>query len=172
MTGVQTCALPIYTSYHYYAFSGTNLLTRCHSASSCFLLFLVSEKLFWKYSRNWTKQNPRCLFFPTRSRSPKERRRGAPRRPHHVVARVPPLAHRHVVRSPRASTDIAHSPINCRFRENPKHVSLHPQKVPEPPPSSTLAREGSEALPGTLPERGIITGGLYIAMPSSGVMCE
>jgi len=31
---------------------------------------------------------------------------------------------------------------------------------------------GSEALPGTLPERGIITGGLYIAMPASGVMRE
>ena len=32
--------------------------------------------------------------------------------------------------------------------------------------------EGSEALPGTLPERGIITGGLYITMPASGVMRE
>ena len=27
----------------FYAFSGTNILTRCHSASSYFLLFLVSE---------------------------------------------------------------------------------------------------------------------------------
>src|SRR3954462_2140062 len=36
-----------------YAFSGTNLLTSCRSASSCFLLFLVSEKLHMKYSRNW-----------------------------------------------------------------------------------------------------------------------
>ena len=111
-------------------------------------------------------------IFLSRTRSPKERRRGAPRRPHHVVARVPPLARRHVVRGPRASTDIAPSPINCLSRENPKHPSFHPRKVPEPPPSSTLAREGSEALPGSLPERGIITGGLYIAMPSSGVMCE
>src|SRR3954454_1783622 len=34
----------------YLAFSGTNLLTRCHSASSCFLLFLyfskVTQKIF------------------------------------------------------------------------------------------------------------------------------
>ena len=42
----------------------------------------------------------------------------------------------------------------------------------QPPPSPTLDREGSEALPSTLPERGIITGGLYIAMPASGVMRE
>ena len=35
--------------YTFYAFSGTNLLTRCHSASSCFLLLLVSETLHRKY---------------------------------------------------------------------------------------------------------------------------
>src|SRR3954465_4545098 len=29
----------------YLAFSGTNLLTRCHSASSCFLLFLYFRKV-------------------------------------------------------------------------------------------------------------------------------
>src|SRR3954468_3717211 len=32
----------------YLAFSGTNLLTRCHSASSCFLLFLYSRKVVHK----------------------------------------------------------------------------------------------------------------------------
>ena len=58
---IVTCFICII--YHYYAFSGTNLLTRCHSASSCFLLFLVSEKLFCKYSRNSTKQKPNLLFF-------------------------------------------------------------------------------------------------------------
>ena len=31
---------------------------------------------------------------------------------------------------------------------------------------------GSEALPGTLPEGGIITGGIYIAMAASEVMRE
>jgi hypothetical protein len=39
-----------YTSWHYYAFSGTNLLTRCHSASSLLLLFLcfrnVTKEIF------------------------------------------------------------------------------------------------------------------------------
>ena len=33
------------TLWHYYAFSGTNLLTRCRSASSCFLLFLCFRKV-------------------------------------------------------------------------------------------------------------------------------
>ena len=39
---IATCF--VYTLYHFYTFSGTNLLTRCHSASSCFLLFLYSRK--------------------------------------------------------------------------------------------------------------------------------
>src|SRR3954449_11982613 len=51
------------TLWHYYAFSGTNLLTRCRSASSCFLLFLVLEKLHRKYSRNGTGQKPNFLFY-------------------------------------------------------------------------------------------------------------
>ena len=78
---ILTCF--IYTLYHFYAFSGTNLLTRCRSASSCFLLFLVSEILHRKYSRNWTKQKPTVLFSTESSRTPKRRRRGATRRPHH-----------------------------------------------------------------------------------------
>ena len=68
----------------FYAFSGTNLLTRCHSASSCFLLFLVSEKLHRKYSRNRTWQKPMFLFLPCRSNGPKTKRRRAAGRPHHA----------------------------------------------------------------------------------------
>ena len=35
----------IYTSYHFYAFYGTNLLTRCHSASSLFSAVFGFRKL-------------------------------------------------------------------------------------------------------------------------------
>jgi hypothetical protein len=42
----------VYTSWHFYAFSGTNLLTRCHSASSCFLLFLYFRKVILGFGRN------------------------------------------------------------------------------------------------------------------------
>jgi hypothetical protein len=34
-----------YTLWHFYAFFGTNLLTRCHSVSPCFLLFLCFRKV-------------------------------------------------------------------------------------------------------------------------------
>ena len=76
----------------------------------------------------------------------------------------------HMVWAPWAPTNIALPPIYSVPRENPKYPSLHPRKIPQPPPSSTLVREASEALPGTLPKRGIITRGLFITMPASRVM--
>src|SRR4051794_28454467 len=39
---ISTCFLC--TSIHFFSISGTNLFTRCHSASSCFLLFFVFQK--------------------------------------------------------------------------------------------------------------------------------
>jgi hypothetical protein len=47
---LHACFTPIalcfvYISWHFYAFSGTNLLIRCHNASSCFLLFLYVRKV-------------------------------------------------------------------------------------------------------------------------------
>jgi hypothetical protein len=39
------CLVFRYTSWYFYAFFGNNLLTRCHSASSLFLLFLCFRKV-------------------------------------------------------------------------------------------------------------------------------
>jgi hypothetical protein len=36
----------VYTSWHFYAISGTNLLTRCHSASSLFFCCFVFQKSY------------------------------------------------------------------------------------------------------------------------------
>src|SRR4051812_26862790 len=58
---VPTCFMC--TFIQYLAFSGTNQLTRCHSVSSCFLLFLCSENLYRKYSWNCTGQKPNTLFL-------------------------------------------------------------------------------------------------------------
>src|SRR5215218_1015113 len=82
---IHTCF--VHTLCCFDAFSGTNLLTRCRSASSCFLQFLVSEILHRKYSRNWTKQKPTVLFFHGVFRRPKRIRSGATRSRHHRVAR-------------------------------------------------------------------------------------
>jgi hypothetical protein len=62
---------------------------------------------------------------------------------------------------PSAPSDIALPPINSLRHENPKGArTLFHETYCKLPPSSTQDREGPEALPGTLSERGIITGGL------------
>src|SRR5215203_5786075 len=106
---IPTCFIHIIC--YFYAFSGTNLLTRCHSASSCFLLFLISEKLVYKYSRNWTKQKPTALFSTECSRRSKKSRRRPAGGPPHRAARLGPLPRPGVGRPPPGSPDAAPSPI-------------------------------------------------------------
>jgi hypothetical protein len=65
-----------------------------------------------------------------------------------------------VVWAPWATSDDAHSPIKTPRWEKPKHLITFLETHRDPPPSSTRDREGPEALPGTMPERGIATEGL------------
>src|SRR5215204_4242633 len=96
---ILTCFIHIIC--HIYAFSGTNLLTRCRSASSCFLLFLVSEILVRKYSRNRTKSTPSILFFHEASRTHESQQRGATGPPDNRAARPGPGPRPPVVSPPR-----------------------------------------------------------------------
>jgi hypothetical protein len=152
------CLVFCYTSWNFYAFSGTNLLTSRHRASSLFST--VSEKLHRKYSRNWTKQKPNVEKFIEASRDPKRRQSGATRAPHNRESRLGAGPHPLCVRLPRPTSDDAPSPIKTPRREKPKHPINFPERYRIPPLSLTRDREGPEALPGTLPERGIATGGL------------
>jgi hypothetical protein len=125
-----------------------------------FCYFCVSEKLHRKFTQNWTKQKPNIQKFTEASREPKRRRSGATRGPHNRVvqarARPCPLC----VWPPRSTSDDAPSPIKTPRWEKPKYPITFPETHRDPPPSSTRDREGLEALPGILPERGIATGGL------------
>jgi hypothetical protein len=125
-----------------------------------FCCFCVSEKLHSKYSRNWTKQKLDIQKFTEASREPKRRRRGATGRPHSRAARPSSWPRPLCVRPPRSTSDTAPSPIKTPRREKPKYPITFPETHRDPPPSLTRDREGPEALPGTLPERGIATGGL------------
>jgi hypothetical protein len=125
-----------------------------------FYCFCVSEKLHRKYSRNWTKQKLEVQIFNGASRRPKRRRRGATGRPHHRAVRPRVGPHPLVVRPPWSTSDAAPSPIRTPRREKPKHPITFPETHRDPPSSSTRDREGPEALPDTLPERGITTRGL------------
>jgi hypothetical protein len=127
---------------------------------SVFCYFYVLEKLHRKYFRNWTKQKPDILKFTEASREPKRRQRGAPSRPHNRAARPRPWPRPLCVRPSRSTSDAAPSPIKNPRREKPKYLINFPETHCDPPSSSTRDQEGLEALPGTLPNRGIATGGL------------
>jgi hypothetical protein len=63
-------------------------------------------------------------------------------------------------------------PIKTPRRIKPKDPITFPETHRDLPPSSTRDREGPEALPGTLPERGIATEVFFITMLASGAMSE
>jgi hypothetical protein len=125
-----------------------------------FCCFCVSEKLHRKYSRNWMKQKPDVQIFNEASRRLKRRRNRAKGRPHHQGARPAPGPRRPMVWAPWSTSDAAPSPIKTPQREKPKHPITFPETYRDSPPSLTQDREGPEALPDTLSERGITTGGL------------
>jgi hypothetical protein len=125
-----------------------------------FYYFCVSEKLHRKYSRNRTKQKPEVQIFTGASRRPKRRWRGATGRSHHRAARPRASPRPLVVRPPWSTSDAAPSPIKTPRWEKLKDPITFLETHRDPPLSSTRDRQGPEALPGTLPERGIATGGL------------
>jgi hypothetical protein len=85
-----------------------------------FYYFCVLEKQHRKYSRNWTKQKPKFLFFSDMRRSPKQRWRGARGQPHHRVGRPSPWP-RHQVVGPPSPPPNAALPLICSpRRENLK----------------------------------------------------
>jgi hypothetical protein len=125
-----------------------------------FCSFCVSEMLHRKYSQNWMKQKPEVQIFTRASRRLKRRRRGATSGPHHQGARPRAGPRPPVVSPTRSTSDVAPSPIKTPRREKPKDMITFPETHRDPPLSLTQDWEGPEALPGTLPERGIAIGGL------------
>jgi hypothetical protein len=125
-----------------------------------FCCFCVSEKLHRKYSWNWTKEKPNIQILNEASRTPKRRRNRARGWSHHQGARPRAWPRRPMVSPTWSTSDAAPLPIKTPRREKPKSPINFPETHRDLPPSSTRDREGPEALLGTLPERGITTGGL------------
>jgi hypothetical protein len=126
----------------------------------CFLLFLCFRKATQEIFSELDETSSRSLIFLEASSDPKRRRIGATRWPHTRAAQPSPWPRPLCVRLPRSTSDDAPSPIKTPRREKPKALINFPETHRDPPPSSTQDREGPEALPGTLSEREIATGGL------------
>jgi hypothetical protein len=118
-----------YTSWRFYAFSRTNLLTRCHSASSLFSAVLCFRKATQEIFSELDETKAEVPIFPKASRSPKQRRRGARRRPHHPMARATPWPRRGLVWAPGPLPDAALPPIYSPRRENLKDPINFPWNI-------------------------------------------
>jgi hypothetical protein len=154
------CFVFCYTSWHFYAFSGTNLLMRCHSVSSLFSVIFVFQKSYTGNILRIGRNKSRTSYFYWSFAKTKDETEGGTGRPHPRVARPSPGPLHQGVRPPGPPPDAALPPIYSPRWEKPKYPINFPETHRDPPPSSTRDREGLEALPGTLPERGIATEGL------------
>jgi hypothetical protein len=126
----------------------------------CFLLFLCFRKATQEIFSESDETKAKVPILPETRPSSKQRRRGARGQAHHGVAWPSPRPHQQVVWHPGPPSDAALPPIYSPRRENLKtRINFH-ETYCKPPPSLTRDREGPEALPGTLPERGITAGGL------------
>jgi hypothetical protein len=154
------CLVFRYILWRFYAFSRTNLLTRCHSASSLFFAVFVFQKSYTGnilgIGRNKSRTSRNYRSFQ-RTEEEMEQSQEATSPPGGAAW---PWPRRPMVRAPWSTSDTAPSPIKTPQREKPKDPITFPETYRDPPPPPTRDREGPEALPVTLPERGIATGGL------------
>jgi hypothetical protein len=149
-----------YTSWRFYAFSGTNLLTGCHSASSLFYAVFVFQKSYTRIilKIGWNKSQ--TSYFSWSVAKSEDETEGSRGWPHPRAARPRPWPRHQGVRPPGPLPSAALPPIYSPQREKPKTRSFFLEIYCKPPSSSMRDREGPEALPGTIPERGTPAEGL------------
>jgi hypothetical protein len=125
----------------------------------CFLLFLCFRKVTQEIFLKLDKTKAKVHIFPDTRRSLKQRRRGQ-------RAATPPWRGPPPSRAGAWCGPLVHLltlPFCLYILLDKKTLStgsIFQKTYCKPLPSSTRDREGLEALPGTLPKRGITTGGL------------
>jgi hypothetical protein len=141
-----------YTSWRFYAISGTNILTRCHSASSLFSAVFLFQK--W-YTGNILGIRRNKFLKSYFARKLPEIRRGEGEGP---------WPRRLGVRRPGATPDDAPSPIRSLRTENPRRVDEISRTVLlRRRHRSQISRDRSLCF-GTLPGRGSAPGAISISL--------
>jgi hypothetical protein len=154
------CFVFHYTLQHFYAFSRTNLLMRCYSASSLFSAVFVFQKSYTGNILRIGQNKSQSSYFSRYETESKAETEGARGRPH-PPWRGPPPGHAGAWCGPLVH--LLTFPFRLYILLDEKTLwtrSIFQKTYCKPPPSSTRDQEGLETLPGTLPERGITTGGL------------
>jgi hypothetical protein len=120
-----------YTSWHFCAFSETNLLTRCHSVSSLFSAVFVFQKIYKRNILGLDETKAKVCIFADIRQSPKQIQRGDRGQPHHGVVRPSPWPRHQVVGPPGPHPDAALPPIYSPRRENLKDPINFPWNIPQ-----------------------------------------
>jgi hypothetical protein len=123
------CFVFYYISWPFYAFSRTNLLTKCHSASSLFSAVFVFQKSYTGNIIEIGRNKSRSSYFSRSKTESKAETEGDPGRTHHRVARASPWPRYQVVGSPSPPPDAALPPIYSPRWENPKGPINFPQNI-------------------------------------------
>jgi hypothetical protein len=84
------CFVFCYTSWCFYAFSGTNLLTRCHSVSSLFCAIFVFQKSYTGNILGIGRNKSQSSYFSWHETESKAETEGGREQPRHRVARATP----------------------------------------------------------------------------------
>jgi hypothetical protein len=113
------CFVFCYTSWRFYAFSRTNLLTRCHSASSQFSAIFVFQKSYTGNILRIRRNKSRSSYFSRHETESKAEMEG------HGVARPAPSQRHQVVWPPGPPPDAALPPIY-----SPQRANLKPNQFP------------------------------------------
>jgi hypothetical protein len=118
-----------YTSWRFYTFSRTNLLTRCHSASSLFSAVFVFQKVTQEIFSELDETKAEPPIFTEASRRPKMIRRRAASQAHHQGERPRPWPRRPMVRLAGPTSDNALSPISSPRWEKPRGRISFPRNI-------------------------------------------
>jgi hypothetical protein len=130
-----------YTSWHFYAFSGTNLFTRCHSASSLFSAIFCFRKATQEIFSELDQTKAEPPIFTEALRKPKMRWGGGRGQAYHRVARPSPWPRHHMVTPGGPPSDAALSPISSPRWEKPKGQIAFPWNILQDA-AITVARSG------------------------------
>jgi hypothetical protein len=126
------CFAFCYTSWNFYAFSRTNLLTRCHSASSLFSTIFVFQKSYTGNILRIGRNKDQNSYFSRMKDEDRKRAKGGGRGQAHQGVACPPSWPRQGVVTPHWwPSDAASPPIKSLRMKNTTSVSIFPRIVPQ-----------------------------------------
>jgi hypothetical protein len=126
------CFVFCYILWRFYAFSGTNLLTRCDSASSLFSAIFVFQKIYTGNILGIGRNDARTSYF-SRMQDEDRRRAGGGAGTHHTRGwNAPPLGHAMgwcgTPGRPLTPPLRLFKTLRCR---NPKSIGFFRERVPQ-----------------------------------------